>query len=560
MLLAVTTAVTESDPPTTGGTAGPTGRLGAWAGPAIIGTTVVAAFVAGSNLWFFSDDWNIFAGWPSGRLLEPFNSHLSLVPIGVYQALFHTFGVESYVPFRVVGLVAYAALGWVTWRFAHERLGTIGATLATAAVLWNSGGVTNVMFPFLMNFSLPIAALAAIWWHLDRRTVRHDVTASLWLMLALATSGLGLMTAVAVGVELVWVAVSDRRVDWRRWLTLAPGPALWLVWYVAYGVDSPASGGLRPVVSYAVRMVWGGFGSLVGGNRWLGLVVAAAMALLIVAALVRRTFDGRIAAALAAPLAFAVLTAISRIGVVPAIPPDELRYQWTIGAFFVFTFVLLLAATADAPAAWRVSAVRPVIALTAIAVVANAVIVVGDVGDWNDGVETAVPGVRANLWVAEVAERSGTLERDRALPVSYVRVTAGEYVDAVMALGSPLAGFGADEFGGSADSRRAADEAFVADFDVAMTNGSNGPDDCERTFTGPGEVSVAAGTIAHVAARSASVDVGFAVFGSGVPLGTVYPDDVSAGVVATPDLPSGSPVPGYRLTLSAAAIVAVCDT
>ena len=46
MLLAVTTAVTESDPPTTGGTAGPTGRLGAWAGPAIIGTTVVAAFVA----------------------------------------------------------------------------------------------------------------------------------------------------------------------------------------------------------------------------------------------------------------------------------------------------------------------------------------------------------------------------------------------------------------------------------------------------------------------------------------------------------------------------------
>ena len=205
----------------------------------------------------------------------------------------------------------------------------LGAALATAAVLWNSGGVTNVMFPFLMNFSLPIAALAAIWWHLDRRTVRHDVAASLWLMLALATSGLGLMTAVAVGVELVWVAVADRRVDWRRWLTLAPGPVLWLIWYLGYGVDSPASGGLRPVVSYAVRMIWGGFGSLVGGNRWLGLVVAAAMAFLIVAALVRRTFDGRIAAALAAPLAFAVLTAISRIGVVPAIPPDELRYQWT---------------------------------------------------------------------------------------------------------------------------------------------------------------------------------------------------------------------------------------
>jgi len=33
-----------------------------------------------------------------------------------------------------------------------------------------------------------------------------------------------------------------------------------------------------------------------------------------------------------------------------------------------------------------------------------------------------------------------------------------------------------------------------------------------------------------------------------------------AGVVAPPDLPSGSPVSSYRITLSAAAIVAVCDT
>lgn len=314
--------------------AGPTGRLGAWSGPGIIGVTVVAAFVARSNLWFFSDDWNIFAGWPSGRLLEPFNSHLSLVPIGVYQALFHTFGVESYVPFRIVGLVAYAVPGWVTWRFARERLGTIGAALATAAVLWNSGGVTTVMFPFLMNFSLPIAALAATSGGTSTGARCATTSPPLWLMLALATSGLGLMTAVAVGVELVWVAVADRRADWRRWLTLAPGPALWLIWYLVRRRQPRRADSGRFVIRRPHDL--GGFGSLVGGNRWLGLVVAVAMALLIVAALVRRTFDGRIAAALAAPLALAVLTAHLRIGVVPAIPPDELRYQWTIGAFFVF--------------------------------------------------------------------------------------------------------------------------------------------------------------------------------------------------------------------------------
>lgn len=528
---------------------------------AIVGVTVIAAFVAGNGLWFFSDDWNIIAGYPSGHLLEPFNSHLSLVPVGVYQVLFHTFGLESYVPFRVVGLLAYAVLGWVTWRYARDRIGTVGGALATAAVLWNSGGVTNVMFPFLMNFSLPIAAVAAIWWHLDHDTPRHDVAASLWLTLALATSGLGLMVAVAVGVELVWTAARERRIDGRRWLVLVPGPALWLAWYVAYGVDSPSSGGVRPVVSYAARMIWGGFGSLAGGNRWLGLVVAAGFGWLLVLTVVRRRFDARLAGALGAPLAFAVLTAISRIGVVPAIPPDELRYQWTIGAFLVLAAVSMFGGLrADEANAW-VTVGRPLAGLATVSIVAGVVVLAGDVREWNRSVEAAVPGVRTNLWVAETAAAAGVLDRDRQLPVSYVRVTAGEYVDAVAALGSPLDGQPASAYGGTADARRTAVEAFVADFGMELR--PDGPDRCSQ-FAPDGQLpfAVPIGGAVEVSALAGPVDVRLSLFGPDGPAGadSVEIDTLEAGesgYVVLPDLGDDPPVTP-TVTVGAPGEVSLC--
>lgn len=504
-------------------------------GPAVIVITVIVAFVWDRTLWFFSDDWNIISGWPSGGLLEPFNSHLSLVPIGVYQTLFHTVGLDDYTPYRVAGLAAYALLGWVTWRFARGHVGAVGGAIATAAVLWHSAGVTNLLFPFLMNFSIPVAALVAVWWHLDRDTVRHDAFAALWICLALATSGLGLMVAVAVGVELVWHAVTRRSIPWQRWAFLAPGPVLWFVWYLAFGVDSPASGGLRPIASYTARMLLGGVSGLVGGNRWLGAALAAFVTGLIVGAVVRRAFDARIAGALAAPVAFAGLTAVSRIGVVPAIPPDELRYQWTIGAFLVFAIVLLLVANGPLTPPTNVA----VAVVASLAVIVGAVQLADDGAAWVDTVEQAVPGVRANLLVAEMADAAGVLDRDRALPVSYVKVTAGEYVDAVAKLGSPLTGFSADDFGGSVDSMTTAEQAFVDDFTLVVR--PDGPESCGEPRPLPaGPIEVHSGEVYRIVAGE-SADVRFGLFGPltahghpGVIIGTLAAGE--EGFVTVPDL------------------------
>ena len=244
----------------------PLDRAGLVVAGASVAALVGIAAGLGRRLWFFSDDWNILAEYHRGGLLEPFNGHLSLLPAGAYQLVARTLGTGSYLPYRLLGLAALVVLGFQLVRALSERLawspvGSWYVALAVSAVMWNPSGVTNVMFPFLMNFSIPIAALLAIWWHLDRGRLRNDVAASLWLAAALATSGLGVMTLGAVVVELVL-----SRASWRRWLVLSPGPVLWGIWFLSNRGSSAWSTDLGQVLSYAGRMLLGATTSLAAGS------------------------------------------------------------------------------------------------------------------------------------------------------------------------------------------------------------------------------------------------------------------------------------------------------
>ena len=300
--------------------------------------TVLVGWVLGRRLWFYADDWNIIASYHNGRLLEPFNSHLSLVPAGIYQTLFHGFGLGSYVPYRLVGLAAYAVLGLATLRYVRERLGGIGSFIAVAAVLWNAGASTSLMFPFLMNYSVPLAAMAAIWWHFDQATPHSDWWASAWLTVALATSGMGLLCVVAVGTELVFTRAAR-----RRWLVMSPGPVLWLAWYAFFGESNPPLKNVGRVASDSLEIIWGGFASLVGGSKPLGLLLAALFCGVVALSALRwKTFTARAFAGCTAMLAFAVLTAISFNREHAVIRIDEPRYTWTVGVFLVFTCMALV--------------------------------------------------------------------------------------------------------------------------------------------------------------------------------------------------------------------------
>lgn len=430
-------------------------RFAAAPGDVVAGVSVlvllVVVLVRGWNLWFASDDWNIITQYTSGNLLVPFNGHLSLVPVAVYQALFHTVGIVDYLPYRIAGLIALAVLGWWIIRYGRQRIGPWTAALLVTAVLWNCSGSTNLMFPFLMNFSLPIAALIAIWWHLDRDSTRDDLLAGLWLTFALATSGLGIMALAAAVVEL---AVG--RSSWRRWFRVLPGAALWFLWWVGHREASSISSDLRAVVGYSARMFLGGTTSVAFGWRPGGIVLAIGFIALVVVAAVRwRSLDARSLGALAAPAAFIGFTALTRIDIVPRIPPDELRYGWTVGAYLLLAAIALWRPTdADAASLRRVRV--PAAAVAVVILALSMIQLQGGLTRWIDDVEGNTPGVRTNLFAAEAVgiERA---DPSIVMPLSYVPVTTGRYLTAIGELGSPIDGTPASEFGGRSDQLDAAD-------------------------------------------------------------------------------------------------------
>jgi hypothetical protein len=531
--------------------------------------TLVAVAWIGRDLWFFSDDWNIFADYHSGGLLEPFNGHLSLVPAGIYRVLFATVGVDSYLPFRLAGLGSLAVLAFQVARLVHHRLadarlGRLPAAavvgfLAGAAVLWNSAGQMNLMFPFLMNFTIPIAALAAIWWHLDRRTAPGDVAASLWLAVALATSGLGLMTALAVGVELL-----IGRAPLRRWAVLAPGPVLWVLWFLTHRDGTPLTTDVPAVAAYAARMLLAATSSIAAGTLAGGVLLAVVLLGYLVLAGVRwRAADGRLLGALAAPLAFAVFTAMTRIGIVPEIPPDELRYSWAVAAFLVLAAVVacrprpLVGSSLPPAAPWAL------VGLAIVVLLAGSVRLVGDLQEWNARVRDARPGLGALLLATEAVglER---IDPDRVIPVSYVPVTTGGYLGAVEAIGSPVAGEEPVAGTGEPYALRTADEILVSELPV-IVEPVPGPVAACAAPTRPDELEVVPGSVVELR-DDPSVDVppaeagGLSRFGGAVepvplPLRERGPVRVSIPDDADGSTPVGLP---YRLRVPEGTTAHVC--
>ena len=87
--------------------------------------------------FFTYDDWGA-AARPGALadLFEPFNSHLSVVPLAVYRSLFRVFGLEHSAPFRPLGITFIVALATGIYIYVRQRLGAWPALIVAMAVLW----------------------------------------------------------------------------------------------------------------------------------------------------------------------------------------------------------------------------------------------------------------------------------------------------------------------------------------------------------------------------------------------------------------------------------------
>ena len=506
-----------------------------------LGALLAYAAWLGRDLWFFSDDWDIIAFHHNGAYLTPYNSHLWLVPIGIFHTLYVTAGLGSYAPYRVVGLLGYALLGIVFYLYARRRVHPVLAALASLSVMWFSTAHYNLLFPLLLNFSLPLACTVGIWMLLDRDSRRGDVAAGVLLALALATNSVGLVTVAVVATELAL-----RRAPLRRWLPFIPPFALWLVWYAVYHKPMKGPGSAGAVVRYALHEIQATFAGFAGGSNAIGYVLLVATATLFLLSVVRwHTFNARAAAALAGLAAFALLTAYTRQGFVPPVVATTPRYLWLDAFFLVAAVIEVLRG---------VETIRFVAVAGAVLVVVGAVTLVGNLRSYHHQVVTGAHTTRTYLTAVEaIPDR---VNRRRVLPVSYIPVRVGAYLTATRHLGSPIHHVTSRQLGTEAD-RAGADQWMIADLGLRFVPvASPPPSGCSAVspLAAPRGIAVQGPARILVQAGAAPVDWSIRRLARG---GVAQPP-IPPGTLEELQIPRDHSTLPWLARISGAASVAIC--
>lgn len=395
------------------------------------------------NFGFVADEWDILAHHVHGDLLTPYNGHLSLVPAGIYQAIAHTLGVGSYLPYLIVGLIAFLAIP-VGFHLTHRhRTDPLLVALAALGIAWSPAADTNLLYGFLLNFDIPLVLLLVAWWAIRRNTVGSDWWAAGAVAVALASSSVGVVVAFAVVVELILA-----RAPLRRLVRFAPPVIAWVVWwFFHHEPTTPASMGER--ITYAVNMLVGILAGFTLG--WKPGALGSLAVIVTILVVGRRRIDAHVVAIGAALVFFVALSSFSRAGEIALNPPDASRY--------VFLGDLLIVAALI----WCLRGVRiPTGALAAVAalVLAGATVLYGNMRDYRRFALGEVTRIQPFLAGAETAGPAA--DPDRILPLNLIPVTVGEYLEMVDVVGSPIAGVAVEDLG-DPDARAAADELLIED-------------------------------------------------------------------------------------------------
>lgn len=275
----------------------------------------------GRGTTFAFDDWDFVGtrlGWHASVLLRPHNDHLSLVPLLVYKPTLALLGLRGFTLLRVVVALCDLACGILFFTYARTRIGRWPALALTAALVVMGPGAWDLLWPFQIGFLISLLCGVGTFLALDRRTRRGDACACLLLIVAVASSDVGLTLLGGVAVESMW-----KRQRERLWVPVIPA-CLYGVWYVVYGTTSVS---LSRVAEVPID-VWGGLTASTAAATGLpaaaGGGLAPAMILATAAALRRAPHNRpRILALTTILTLFWVFVALSR-----GIAPQQSRYLY----------------------------------------------------------------------------------------------------------------------------------------------------------------------------------------------------------------------------------------
>ncbi|MEA2133041.1 MAG: hypothetical protein QOC68_950 [Solirubrobacteraceae bacterium] len=379
----------------------------------------------GRDTTFYFDEWDWVQhrrDWTFGTLLEPHNEHLSVVPILFYKLLFATVGIDHYWPYRVLGLTMHALVVAGLFFYARRRVGDVLALAAAATILFLGKGWNDVLWPFQAGFMASMAAGVGALLALDRGTRRGDALAAALLLIALASSSLGLPLAAALALEVL--GRPDRRARW--WIVAAP-VALYAVWWAGYGREGVATlDNLFATPAYVMEAFAGAAAAVVGlGLEWGRILAVVGVIVLLGALRVRVGMTWRLAALIALPLLFWALTGLARADLNE---PAASRYLYP-GALFL----LLIAIEAGAGARLSRRGLAVLAPLLLGALIAN----VGAMRDGAGFLRDRAAELEGGLAATRLAQQ-GLSPSFQPEPQIAPQIRADFYLAAVTDLGSPV--------------------------------------------------------------------------------------------------------------------------
>jgi hypothetical protein len=207
----------------------------------VVASAVSTVFlvVKSRGLWFFTDEWEFLlnrsisgAGVDQG-VFAPHNEHWTTVPILVFRALFHVFGLSSYHPYVALSIglhVVVCALLYALMR--RTDVSPWAASLSVVVLTFLcGGGAMNALWAFQIGF-LGSAACGLLALLLAERLDSPVRWAAVWLV-----SVVGLMTSGMSLMMLVWLGCFVLMGQGLRLALTATIPPLvvYAVWYVVIG-------------------------------------------------------------------------------------------------------------------------------------------------------------------------------------------------------------------------------------------------------------------------------------------------------------------------------------
>ncbi len=419
------------------------------------------------GLTFNLDEWTVVTqrrgpGAPS--LLEPHNEHLTLLFFAVFLPLLQLGGLDAFALLMMPLVALQVGLGTLLFVITRRRLGAGVAVGVAACALLSGLAYENFLIPGQATQMFSIVAGVGAFALLDMpRTRRTDGGLAALMLVALASSGLGIPILLGVAVELALTAQGRARL----WVVAAPF-GLYLLWYVAYGTNRA---GLDEL-SISALWAWTAAGHAAGamiGERQIEPGQQLLVLLLVVFAYrvfrVERAAKIRLAALATILLTFYGLTAISRHDIAP---PSSSRYL-TVG--IVFLLLMLV----EAARGWKVRVWVPFVVLLVVWISFGKAD--GNADALRDGRILFLQrseNVRASLGAVELLGRGRVAPTFEIAPLAAPFLEAGKWFDALDGLrGNP--GYSPGQLRRApAEARAFADDTLVRAGGLQLAPGTRG--------------------------------------------------------------------------------------